>query len=624
MIKRQLYLKVKNFKFKNISLILIILLFISCKEPVKPLVSDNFTFAKLHQEDLQLSVYITAHQVDNLLSLESGRREALSLLRANGITKVYIEVYRSGLIVSPDLLKSVSAYFKENGFEVVGAIATTPGKDFGVRQKGQLTWFNWQNPKTQEDIRNVMLDAAPVFDTFIVDDFLLTADVSDESIKAKGDKSWSTYRRELLTDLATSVFIDPAKSVNPDINMIIKYPQSYDVFHTFGYDVETGPKLFDGVWVGTESRGQYTQRFGFVQPYEGFINYRWISTLAGDKIGAAWFDHGDCDKLDFIEQAYQSVLAGAKELVIFNYGSFVNGHPGHHLLRMDFEKLLTLSKTVQSSPVQGVIGYKPPHSDAGGDLYIMDFIGMFGIPLVPDSSYPDKAKTIFLPTQAATDTEIAGKIVLSVQQGARIIMTSGFLANVKNGDELLKMVGISKPIIHPLKAEKVKVGNVIEDLTRPLDLEANFKVMDASVVLEAVVAKEALPFLTKSKNGQIFVINSHTFSQADFDAVGEVLLCPRPLGLIELPKPWVNTIRGAFNNNVIYKLDAPVRVSMQTLQNGDIVIHNYRQEATEVVITGVDFSMFYDAFEKKDLKFEKNEVLFQMEPRSRVWLRKSK
>ena len=63
---------------------------------------------------------------------------------------------------------------------------------------------------------------------------------------------------------------------------------------------------------------------------------------------------------------------------------------------------------------------------------------------------------------------------------------------------------------------------------------------------------------------------------------------------------------------------------MQTLQNGDIVIHNYRQEATEVVITGVDFSMFYDAFEKKDLKFEKNEVLFQMEPRSRVWLRKSK
>jgi hypothetical protein len=168
----------------------------------------------------------------------------------------------------------------------------------------------------------------------------------------------------MLTEIALSVFINPAKAKNPDITMIIKYPQWYDRFHQFGYDVATEPALFDKVYVGTETRGQYTQRYGFVQPYEGFINFRWISTLAGDKIGAAWFDHGDCNEFDFIEQAYQSVLAGAKELVIFNFDSFITGHPGHHLLRQDFEKLADLAAAVAKNPIctlwitSGCLGFR--------------------------------------------------------------------------------------------------------------------------------------------------------------------------------------------------------------------------------------------------------------------------
>lgn len=608
-------------KAVNLYFLMLLLIFIGCKDASQPKIADNFEFAKIHQQNLQLSVYITAHTVERLLSLESGRREAVSLMRANGITKVYIEVYRSGLIVSTDLLKMLANYFKQNGFEVVGGIATTPGPDFGVTQKGQLTWFNWQNPKTQKDLRNVMLGAAPFFDTFIVDDFLLTADVSEESIKAKGDRSWSEYRRQLLTEIATSVFINPARSVNPTIEMIIKFPQSYDVFHTFGYDVETGPELYDRVWVGTESRGQYTQRFGFVQPYEGFVNYRWMASLAGDKIGAAWFDHGDCDQLDFIEQAYQSVLAGANEIVLFEYNSFMNGHKGHHLLRMNFEKLAALAKTVNSNPVYGIASYKPPHSDAGGDLYMMDFVGMFGIPLIPVSSYPVEAQTIFLPTQAATDVQIVSKIMTSLKKGTRIIMTSGFLANIKDGEQVLVKAGITKPIIQPQTAEKISVDGTIVKLTRPLDLEANFKVENAKIELEAIVNDKEIPFLTKNENGQIYVLNSHTFSQADFDAVGEVLLCPRQLGLLELPKSWANSLRNAFNGDLDFTLDAPTRVSMQPLQNGDIVIHNYRQEATKITLSGKNFTDFFDTINKVQLQLADNNLVIEMKPRSRVWLK---
>ncbi|MCM4154240.1 hypothetical protein DHD05_21845 [Arenibacter sp. N53] len=580
---------------------------------------DNFLFAKQHQNDLTLSVYITAHSVERLLSTPEGRREATSLMMANGITKVYLEVYRGGLVVSPELLSQTTKYFTQNGFEVVGGIATVPGGDIGVKQEGELGWFNWQNPKTQEDMKKVMLDAAPIFDTFIVDDFLCTGDISLESKAAKGDRSWSEYRRQLLTELATTIFIDPAKSVNPDIHMIIKYPQWYDRFHMFGYDVESGPKLFDEVWVGTETRGQYTQRFGFVQPYEGFVNYSWIKSMAGKKIGGAWFDHGDCDALDFVEQAYQSVLAGANELVIFNYGSFVNGHAGHHLLRMDFEKLARLAKALKTSPIHGIAGYKPPHSDAGGDLYIMDFIGMFGIPLMPTAYYPENAATIFLPTQAAADPNIVGKVMASHRQGKRIIMTAGFLANVDDKGKLSKLAGILKPEVGVLSAEKIILDDSETALQRPLDLEATLEVKKALAMLEVKTGNNTIPFLTKSKDGQLYVLNSHTFSEADFKAVGEVLLCPRPLGLLDLPTSWANVLRNVFNEQLQIELNAPTRITMQPMENGDLILHNYNTEDVEVQMNVLAGSGLLDAFTGQ--KLDTTSGTLKMKPRSRLWLK---
>ncbi len=582
---------------------------------------DIHKLAQDHIQDLQLSIYMTAHTVDRLLSTEDARREAVSLLHANGISKVYLEVYRSGLVVSPALLSEVKDFFVENGFEVVGGIATVPGGDFGVKQEGKLGWFNWQNEKTQSDLKKVMLDVAPIFDTFIVDDFLCTGDTSLESKRAKGDRSWSEYRRALLTKLASTIFIDPARSVNPDIEMIIKYPQWYDRFHMFGYDVESGPALFDKVWVGTETRGQYTQRFGFVQPYEGFVNYRWISSLSGDKIGGAWFDHGDCEAIDFIEQAYQSVLAGAKEIVIFNYGSFIQGHPGHHLLRMDLEKLFKLAKTIQTNPVVGISAYKPPHSDAGGDLYIMDFIGMLGVPVIPFSAYPEDAETIFLPTQAAADPEIMNKVLQSFERGARIIATSGFLSEVKDDGRLSEIAGIIKPAISSVSTNQILLDGSEIEMDLPLDLEAMIAIESAETILNSAVGDTRIPFLTKSKKGEFYVLNSHTFSEQDFEIVGEVLLCPRPLGFLEVPQAWANTLRSAFNHELPVRLEAPTRVTMQPLGNGELVIHNYNRENASISLSGLQSHKMTDVFSGKEYPVNGQKLILELNARSRVWLR---
>ena len=603
--------------FTLILILFALLVNTGCAPAGKQQGDDIWSLANARKSDLGIGVYVIAQTVNQMFSTDAGKREALSVLKCNGITKVYLEVHRCGEVVPVDLLKSTVVFLKSNGIEVVGGIATLPGGDIGVPQKGPLTWLNWQNPKSQNDMRKIMEDAAPLFDTFIIDDFFCTSDTSDESKLAKGNRSWSEYRRALMTEVAQTVLIKPAKAKNPSIKIILKYPQWYDRFHLFGYDVSTEPALFDGIWVGTETRGQYTQRYGFVQPYEGFINHRWIATLSGDKIGGAWFDHGDCNETDFIEQAYQSVLSGAREFVIFNFDSFISGHPGHHLLRQDFDKLADLAKAVAQNPVIGPTGYKPANSDAGSDLYLMDYIGMFGISLVPDSKYPENSEVIFLPTQAAADREILPKIMKSIAGGAKIIMTAGFIVNANGGDKLAEMAGIKYSTLTSCNISKtiINEGNK-QTIKFPVTTDFQLIPTKANVLLQV---SEGKPFLVQNKN--LYVLNTYTFSQQDFDAVGEVLLCPRQIGLLELPRHWMDTIRSAFYTKGEAVLDAPSRVSMQQLADHSFVIQNYNQETTSVDLQIPNDGPVKDGFTGKSIPSSGKKIHLEMAPRSRIWVK---
>lgn len=617
----------KLYKLLVMLLIFSLILINSCA-PQKEQVNDQFSYAQTRSDDLKLSMYITAHAIEDLLQNEAGRREALSIFRCNGITKAYLEVYRSGLVVDEALLADVRDYFLKNDIVVVGGIATVPGGDFGVKQEGQLGWFNWQHPKTQKDLKEVMQMSARIFDEFIVDDFLCTGDTSLISKQAKGNRTWSQYRMDLLTELSEEIFIKPAKKINPDISIIIKYPQWYDRFHLFGYDVERKSALFDKVWVGTETRGQYTQRFGFVQPYEGFISYRWMNDVAGPKMAGAWFDHGDCDKFDFIEQAWQTVMAGAKEIVFFNYYSFVNGHPAHHLVRNQFGQLADLAKFVAENPVKGVAAYKPPASDAGGDLYVMDFMGMLGVPLVPYSKYPEKEKIIFLPVQAAKDAEILTKVKHSIEKGATLIFTAGFLFNAKNGEELAKLAGVKYPVdIHVGKATHVIVDGVKKEILHGLDYESKIELTTGKALLIAIQNSQEIPFFVKSSSGKsnIYTLNSHTFSQADFDAVGEVLLSPKPLGLLEMPVAWVNIFRNEINAALNFELEAPTRIVIQPMGEFSWMFHNYNQKKEDLVFSknGLSKLDLINGFTGESLELSGNSLQLSLEPRSRIWVKEN-
>jgi len=607
--------------------------------------------AQARMGDLRFSSYTTSRHVEQLATDEAVRARAWQTIQRMGITKLYVEVYRGGHVVRPEHLIFVRNWLREKGIDVVGGIATVPGGDFGVRQKGRLAWFNWQNEKTQRDIEKVIRMAAGIFNSFIVDDFLCTGDLSEESKAAKGSRSWGEYRHALLTELAQSIFVEPARQVNPTITMIVKYPQWYDRFHLFGYDTETFPRIFDKVWVGTETRGRNTQRFGFVQPYEGFVNYRWLADIAGDKIGGAWFDHGDCLEYDFLDQAYMSVLAGAPELVFFNFNNIMQGHPDHEKVITEFDQLAELAAFVREHPVIGIPAYKPPNSDPSGDMYIMDFLGMLGIPLVPVHEFPESAPVIFLPAQSASDPYLLNHINKARARGAYLIITTSLLITSPDGEELTHIVGISPKIkSEPIRArlmslsemtQKFENTNAMIDLESPIEAEPSL----TDILCTAGGKQLVLLSVNQTPGGRIALLNTHTYNQADFDAVGEVLLCPRPLGLLDMEGSALSAFRAIFGNRVIREddktvmpkplipvLDAPGCVTIHPFDDGNCVVQNFNDKEVRVTLT-VQFqenksNRFIDGFTEKPIPVRIpnsiNTIALELliPARGRVWIRR--
>ncbi len=584
--------------------------------------------AKARMGDLRFASYATSQQVEQLATDKEARTRAWQTIERMGITKLYIEVYRGGHAVSHENLISTRDWLRERDIEVVGGIATVPGGDFGVRQEGPLGWFNWQNEKTQRDLERIMRTTADIFETFIIDDFLCTADVSAESQAAKGDRSWGQYRRALLTELAGSVFIRPAKQVNPNITMIVKYPQWYDRFHLFGYDTQTLPRLFDKVWVGTETRGRNTRRYGFVQPYEGFVNYRWLADVAGDKIGGAWFDHGDCSEHDFLDQAYTSVLAGAAELVFFSFANLMEGHPDHEKVIAEFDRLADLAAFVRKHPVVGVPAYKPPNSDPAGDMYIMDFIGMLGVPLIPVHTFPRSAPVIFLPAQAAADPNLLAHVNQARKRGAQLILTTSLLIACRDG-KLAQMAGIDPNIqSEPVRARLAGTNgtDVTVDLESPIEGRAG----RGNILCTFGDKQLALLTVSETPSGRIALLNTHTYSQADFDAAGEVLLCPRPLGLLEINGPALSTLRTAFGGAAFEGPSCVTYHPFGPAGSGNCVIQNFNETAVNVTVAvriqGDKPGRFVDGFSGQPIgaraaKSDSRVILnLSIPARGRVWV----
>lgn len=545
------------------------------------------TMAAGEPTSLRLSVYATAGDVLTHLATPEQRQQTLKKLAPLHVARLFLEGRRGDEYAPPAMLRTVRDFFATHGIECSGGIATVPGSRFGVRQKGDLGWLNWQNDKTQGDIAGFFAENAPMFDELIVDDFYCTADTSQESDQARGTRSWGEYRRDLLVSLIEPMIFQPARAANPDIRLILKYPQWYDRFHLFGYDPARMSPPFDQIWVGTEVRNPATRRMGFVQPTEGYMNFRWLTSVAGDKVTGAWFDHIECGAEHFVDQAFQSVLAGARELTLFHLGDLVAGHPGDALLAGKLPDLRALAAKVHGRRRAGVVFYKPPDSDADENLYLADYLGMIGLPLLPEARFPAEAKVVFLGVQAAADPTVLDQARRLLESGGTLILTPAFIRATGGAGAALAGVRVGEQSL-PAEATSFRLDGQTLPFATPLQIDGSLRCQDASVAVEVLAGDQTFPLLTDKpvQRGRVLVLNLRTFSEQDFRDAGEWLLAPKPLGLPVLPEALANNLRAAFLSPLNLRLEGPAGVGLY-LFGKDRCLYNFHTGAVTVRLDGV-------------------------------------
>ena len=549
------------------------------------------TLALAADAPLKLSVYATAGGVNRYLNTADGRERAVGALRHLGISKVFLEGRRGDAYVSPDTLRVVRDFFVERGVQVSGGIATVPGASFGVRQNERLGWLNYEAEKTQRDMAQFFAENAAVFDELIIDDFYCTADTSPESQKARGGRSWGQYRQDLLVSLLERMIVQPARGARPTVRLIQKYPQWYDRFQMFGYDPARMPAAFDRIWVGTEVRNPKTRRMGFVQPTEGYFNYRWLAAAVGPKVQGAWFDHIESTPQNFLDQAYQSVLAGARELTLFNLGDVIEGHGGHELLVAAWPELVDLAGKVKGRSPKGIAYYKPPGSDGDENLYLMDYLGMIGLPIVPAARYPGEARVAILGVQAAGDPQLLDRVRRHVARGATLVFTPALVRRLGSGAAEMAGVGVSGEA-QPGAASEVEFGGRRLTLDTPLEVDLGLTSAAAAVRVTASTSGRRVPLVTAHAQGagRVLVWNVRTFSEQDFLEGSERLLAPKPLGLPEMPRALVDELRTALLEPLGIRLAGPTQVGFYLLGDAQC-FYNFLDRPVDIALNGKRLSL---------------------------------
>ncbi|MEJ2008285.1 MAG: hypothetical protein P8Z30_09055, partial [Acidobacteriota bacterium] len=362
----------------------------------------------------QWETLFTAQDVRDHLSTPAGREQALRFCRRMGISKVYIEVFRSGYQADAETLKTSRDFFRHAGLKVSGCVTTT---DLGKPSTGWKVAACYTNRHNQEHLAEIFRYAASMFNEIMIDDFFFTDCTCSQCAAAKGSMSWPQYRDKLMLEMSRKYVLGAARSVNPHVKIILKFPQWYDNFQNRGYVVDKESALYDRIWVGTELRDPSSNQWGHTQQYRGFFLYRWLNDIAGPKEGGGWFDPYGTNPTFYMDQAYVTVLAGAPEVMLFHYGDLINNEYSAQAeaLAADRPQLDRLAKLVGNW--EGIPAYKPPNSNPGDEPYIFDQIGMIGIPLLPTAHFPAKARAALFTAHALGDTDFVPELEQFLQGG---------------------------------------------------------------------------------------------------------------------------------------------------------------------------------------------------------------
>ena len=373
---------------------------------------------KQSYDTFELSVYLTTHTLEHIFSEPGLAEKELAFLEKHlRLTKVYAEFFRERE-TDRKLLLAARDFFQARGIEVATGMMPVSAR---LATTGQGMCY--ADPKIAAMYDDMMAFAAREFDEIILDDFFATDCTCEVCRKAKGDRTWEEYRRELMTAFSRDHVIAPAKAANPNVKLTLKYPTWHESFQWLGYDTEHQPPMFDEIYAGTETR--HTTYSLFRNPrYTSYSLLRLLQSFPPRNTRGAWFDSILCaNSADiFMEQAELTLMAAPREVTLFDWSLSI-GSESHAALGVRLEKL---SKPLAAlGEPAGIPVYLPFHSN--GEDHVFDFLGMCGVPTDPVALFPESGMVIL--TAASTkDEALVEKIKAHLVRGGNVCMTSGCLA----------------------------------------------------------------------------------------------------------------------------------------------------------------------------------------------------
>ncbi|MBQ5973707.1 MAG: hypothetical protein IJL69_05845 [Oscillospiraceae bacterium] len=333
--------------------------------------------------------------------------------------KVYLECFR-GEATPLDRLLAAKAFFEARGVETATAIMPSHVNAFD--SSARMLCFT--NPDVQRLFSEYIASMGAYFGEIMIDDSLATDCTCERCRKAKGDRSWSEFRTALMTDFCRDYILAPARAVNPNVRVTLKYPTWHESFQELGYDTETQPPMFDEIYSGTETR--HTTYSLFRNPrYTSYSLIRYLQSLPPHNNRGGWFDSILCanNMNYFCEQAELTLLSSPREVTLFdwslNLDTMFPPALGYFLDRTD--RFLG-----ELGAPAGVPVYLPHHSR--GEDHVFDFLGMCGVPADPTVTFPDRPRLVICTAASCCDPDLTGKLKAHLLAGGDAVLTSGCLA----------------------------------------------------------------------------------------------------------------------------------------------------------------------------------------------------
>jgi hypothetical protein len=552
-----------------------------------------------------VAIYVTVDSTRRLADRAVFEREFDRAQRQTAFDKVYVEAYRDGRFATDEELARVKGFFEAKGVQVAGGVTLAKGG-----QGGQFGTFDYESPADRAECEKAVRLAARHFDEIILDDFFFYATKSGADIAAKGQRSWTEYRLAKMHEVARDLVLGPAKQTNPRARVIIKFPNWYEHFQGTGFDLGVEPKMFDGIYTGTETRDpEITDQL--LQPYESHEIWRYFENIAPGRNGGGWVDTFDVRYVDrYAEQLWSTMFAKAPEITLFNWRPMAEPQPVPAGDRAAWAGLPTSFRWDEMAAsyrpagandpgpgwgqaagyalrkVDAVVGalgrpigiasYKPVNSS--GEDFLHDYLGGVGLPIELGPAFPTGAHTVLLTEAAKTDPEIVTKIKRQLIGGGTVVITSGLL-------QALQGKGIEDVAEIEVTGRKVMIdqyvlgygagnGTVLTDPAHPpkavLFPEIRFYTNDSWGIVRGVASDKGYPILVMNRYaGGVFM----------------VLAVPdNPGDLYNLPPAVTSQLKAFIQADFPVRIESEPHVSLFAYDNGTFVVQSFRSEPTTVTV----------------------------------------